>query len=131
MLRLAGKEGDGVVLNWLSPDDTARVVPLVLDGNPAADVVARLFAVTGPDREAARGLARRMVTAYLNTGVYAEYQRWLGRARPWKPCGTPGRRVTAGARRARARSAEHPEAVGGAGPAVIHDPPSARACVRQ
>ena len=27
MLRLAGKEGNGVVLNWLSPDDTARVVP--------------------------------------------------------------------------------------------------------
>jgi probable F420-dependent oxidoreductase len=79
MLRLAGRESDGVVLNWLSPDDTARVVPLVLDGNPAADVVARLFAVTGPDLAAARGLARRMVTAYLNTGVYAEYQRWLGR----------------------------------------------------
>jgi probable F420-dependent oxidoreductase len=79
MLRMAGRESDGVVLNWLSPDDTARVVPLVLDGNPAADVVARLFVVTGPDREAARGLARRMVTAYLNTGVYADYQRWLGR----------------------------------------------------
>jgi probable F420-dependent oxidoreductase len=79
MLRLAGREGDGVVLNWLSPDDTARVVPLVLDGNPAADVVARLFAVTGPDRETTRVIARRMVTAYLNTGVYADYQRWLGR----------------------------------------------------
>lgn len=79
MLRLAGREGDGVVLNWLSPDDTARVVPLVLAGNPDADVVARLFVVTGPDREAARGLARRMVTAYLNTVVYADYQRWLGR----------------------------------------------------
>jgi alkanesulfonate monooxygenase SsuD/methylene tetrahydromethanopterin reductase-like flavin-dependent oxidoreductase (luciferase family) len=67
------------VLNWLSPDDTARVVPLVLDGNPDADVVARLFVVTGPDRETARTLARRMVTAYLTTGVYGEYQRWLGR----------------------------------------------------
>jgi probable F420-dependent oxidoreductase len=79
MLRLAGREGDGVVLNWLSPADTARVVPLVLDRNPAADVAARLFVVTGSDREAARGLARRMVTAYLNTVVYADYQRWLGR----------------------------------------------------
>src|SRR2546421_11329358 len=79
MLRMAGKEGDGVVLNWLSPNDTARVVPLVLDGNPDADVVARLFVVTGPDLQTARGLARRMVTAYLNTGVYAEDQRWLGR----------------------------------------------------
>src|SRR5207247_2121116 len=63
MLRLAGRESDGVVLNWLSPDDTARVVPLVLDGNPDADVVARLFVVTGPDLQTARGLARRMVTA--------------------------------------------------------------------
>ena len=79
MLRMAGRESDGVVLNWLSPDDTARVVPYVLDGNPAADVVARLFVVTAPDRETARGMARRMVTAYLNTGVYADYQRWLGR----------------------------------------------------
>jgi alkanesulfonate monooxygenase SsuD/methylene tetrahydromethanopterin reductase-like flavin-dependent oxidoreductase (luciferase family) len=79
MLKLAGREGDGVVLNWLSPDDTARVVPLVLEGNPEADVAARLFVVTGPDRETARGLARRMVTAYLNTVVYADYQRWLGR----------------------------------------------------
>jgi probable F420-dependent oxidoreductase len=79
MLRLAGREGDGVVLNWLSPADTARVVPLVLAGNPDADVAARLFVVTGRDREAARGLARRMVTAYLNTVVYADYQRWLGR----------------------------------------------------
>ena len=79
MLRMAGRESDGVVLNWLSPDDTARVVQYVLDGNPAADVVARLFVVTAADRETARGMARRMVTAYLNTGVYAEYQRWLGR----------------------------------------------------
>jgi probable F420-dependent oxidoreductase len=79
MLRMAGRESDGVVLNWLSPDDTARVVPLVLDGNPDADVVARLFVVSAPDRETARGMARRMVTAYLTTGVYGDYQRWLGR----------------------------------------------------
>jgi probable F420-dependent oxidoreductase len=79
MLRMAGRESDGVVLNWLSPDDTARVVPLVLDGNPDADVVARLFVVTAPDIQTARGMARRMVTAYLTTGVYGEYQRWLGR----------------------------------------------------
>jgi len=80
MLRLAGAEADGVVLNWLSPGDTERVVPIVLDRNPEAEVVARLFVVTGPDRQAARDSARRMVTAYLNTGVYAAYQRWLGRA---------------------------------------------------
>src|SRR5262249_27664305 len=36
MLRLAGREADGVILNWLSADDVAAVVPLVRDGNPAA-----------------------------------------------------------------------------------------------
>src|SRR5947208_2309073 len=75
--RLAGRQSDSVELNSLSPDETARAVPRVLDANPDADVVARLFVVTGPDRETPRGLARRMVTAYPNTGVYAEYQRWL------------------------------------------------------
>ncbi|SOD72130.1 probable F420-dependent oxidoreductase [Jatrophihabitans sp. GAS493] len=79
MLRLAGQEADGVILNWLSPADVARVVPYVLDHNPGGDVVARLFVVAGDDVAFARDAARRHVTAYLNTGVYAAYQQWLGR----------------------------------------------------
>jgi probable F420-dependent oxidoreductase len=74
MLRLAGTDADGTVLNWLSPDDVRTVVPYVLDGNPDAEIAARLFVIAAADRRAARDQARRMVTGYLATGVYAAYQ---------------------------------------------------------
>lgn len=85
MLRLAGTEADGTVLNWLSPDDVRKVVPLVLDGNPDAEIAARLFAVAAPDRQAARDFARRLITGYLSTGVYAAYHAWLGRGPALEP----------------------------------------------
>ncbi|TDB98198.1 LLM class F420-dependent oxidoreductase [Actinomadura sp. 7K534] len=79
MLRLAGAEGDGVILNWLSADDVRTVLPFVLDANPGAEVVGRLFTVCAEDAGAARDLARPLVAAYLSTGVYGAYHRWLGR----------------------------------------------------
>jgi probable F420-dependent oxidoreductase len=85
MLKLAGREADGVILNWLGPADVRTVVPYVHEGNPDAEVVARLFVVVADDREVARAHARRLVTAYLNVGVYAEYHRWLGRADVLEP----------------------------------------------
>ena len=42
MLRLAGEEGDGAILNWLSADDVARVAPYVGDDK---EIMARLFVV--------------------------------------------------------------------------------------
>jgi probable F420-dependent oxidoreductase len=85
MLRLAGTEADGVVLNWLSPDDVRTVVPFVLDGNPGAEIAARLFAVAAPDRQTARDFARRQITGYLSSGVYAAYHAWLGRGAALEP----------------------------------------------
>jgi probable F420-dependent oxidoreductase len=85
MLRLAGTDADGTVLNWLSPDDVRKVVPYVLDGNPDAEIAARLFVVAAPDRPTARDYARRMVTGYLATGVYAAYHDWLGRGPMLEP----------------------------------------------
>ncbi|MFB4308303.1 LLM class F420-dependent oxidoreductase [Actinomadura sp. GTD37] len=91
MLRLAGTEADGVVLNWLSPDDVRKVAPFVLDGDPDAEIVARLFVVAAADRQSAREYARRHIAGYLNSGVYAAYHAWLGRgdvlepmARAWR-----------------------------------------------
>ena len=44
----------------------------------------------------ARAIGRRMITAYLNVGVYAEFHRWLGPRRRARPtCGSCGRRGTA------------------------------------
>lgn len=76
MLRLAGREGDGAVINWLSADDVTRVVAEV---GPGKEIVARIFVLPIEDADAARAVARRMITAYLNVPVYAAFHEWLGR----------------------------------------------------
>jgi probable F420-dependent oxidoreductase len=76
MLRLAGREGDGAVINWLSAEDVAKVVPEV---GPGKEVVARVFAFPSQDTETVRVVGRRMIAAYLNVPVYAAFHEWLGR----------------------------------------------------
>lgn len=84
MLRLAGREGDGAVVNWLSADDVTRVAPIVRGQGPGPDgrekeVVARIFVAPGVDADTARGFGRFAVAAYLNVPVYAAFHEWLGR----------------------------------------------------
>jgi probable F420-dependent oxidoreductase len=82
MLRLAGREADGVIINWLSPTDVLRVVPVVRDaaGGDDREVVARIFVCPSENVEAVRAGARFAIAAYLNVPVYAEFHRWLGRS---------------------------------------------------
>jgi probable F420-dependent oxidoreductase len=84
MLRLAGREGDGAIINWLSADDVATVAPVVhkAGGGEPREIVARIFvAPTAPDADpdAVRGMARFAIAAYLNVPVYAAFHEWLGR----------------------------------------------------
>ncbi len=84
MLRLAGRESDGAVVNWLSVDDARRVTAIVRDaaagaGRPAPEVVARLFVCPSTDREAVVAQAKRLVAAYVNVPVYRAFHEWLGR----------------------------------------------------
>jgi probable F420-dependent oxidoreductase len=76
MLRLAGREADGVILNWLSAEDVATALAEV---GPGKEVVARIFVIPTDDAATARAVGRRMITAYLNVPAYAEFHRWLGR----------------------------------------------------
>jgi probable F420-dependent oxidoreductase len=76
MLHLAGSEGDGAIINWLSASDVAKVVPEV---GPGKEIVARIFVCPSEDTEAVRAVGRRMVAAYLNVPVYAAFHEWLGR----------------------------------------------------
>jgi probable F420-dependent oxidoreductase len=76
MLRLAGTEGDGAILNWLSAADVAKVVPEV---GPDKEIVARIFVCPSEDADAVRHMGRRLVAAYLNVPVYAAFHEWLGR----------------------------------------------------
>jgi probable F420-dependent oxidoreductase len=76
MLRLAGREGDGAIINWLSADDVRTVVPYVGKGK---EVVARIFVCPSDDAEAVRAMGRFAIAAYLNVPVYAAFHEWLGR----------------------------------------------------
>ena len=80
MLRLAAREGDGAIVNWLSAEDAKRVTAIVKDENPAAEVVARIFVIPDPDRDKAIAMGRFVFAAYVNVPVYKAFHQWLGRA---------------------------------------------------
>jgi probable F420-dependent oxidoreductase len=79
MLRLGAREADGVVLNWLSAADVAKVAGIVREENPSAEIVTRIMVCPSDDTDAVRALVRPLVTGYLTVPVYRAYQRWLGR----------------------------------------------------
>ena len=87
MLKLAAREGDGVIINWLSPDDVTKVVGVVNDaaGGQPKEVVARIFCCPSENAEAVRAAAKFAIAAYLNVPVYAEFHRWLGRGEQLQP----------------------------------------------
>ncbi len=80
MLRLAGSEGDGAIINWLSADDVSTVRPFVDEAGEGKEVVARIFVCPSADTDAVRAGFKRAIAAYLNVPVYAEFHRWLGRS---------------------------------------------------
>ena len=80
MLRLAGRDGDGSIINWLSADDVSTVKPYVDEGGAQKEIVARIFCCPNPDADVVRAGAKRAIAAYLNVPVYAEFHRWLGRS---------------------------------------------------
>ena len=79
MLRLAGAEADGVLLNWLAASDVPRVLAELGQRRAGFEVVARIFVCPTEDTGYARRLARRMITTYLTVPAYAAFHRWLGR----------------------------------------------------
>ena len=85
MLRLAGREGDGAIVNWLSADDVTQVVPHVHAGGSDKEVVARIFVAPTTDTDAVRAMGRFAIAAYLNVPVYAEFHRWVGRGERLQP----------------------------------------------
>lgn len=82
MLRLAGEEADGAILNWLAASDVAQCRREVGENKTIA---ARLFVIPLEDADAARFIARRMISSYLTVNAYAEFHRWLGRGEALTP----------------------------------------------
>ena len=87
MLKLAAREGDGAIINWLSASDVSRVVDVVnaAAGGVEKEIVARIFCCPSENAEAVRAAGRFAIAAYLNVPVYAEFHRWLGRSEQLQP----------------------------------------------
>jgi probable F420-dependent oxidoreductase len=87
MLRLAGRESDGAIINWLSPSDVSKVAAVVHDaaGGEQREIVARIFVCPSENTEVVRAAGRFAIAAYLNVPVYAEFHRWLGRGELLQP----------------------------------------------
>lgn len=104
MLALAGEVADGVILNWLAPDDVPRCVAVVREAaaragrDPAAiEITCRVFVHLDEDDTT----ARRHVAAYLNVPVYRAFHEWLGRTPSlgpmWEAWGRGDRRAAVAA----------------------------------
>jgi len=82
MLRLAAREADAAITNWLSPQDVRTVRAAF---HPDKELLARLFVVPTEDADEARKLGRWLITSYLNVPVYQKFQEWLGRGEALRP----------------------------------------------
>jgi len=81
MLRLAGDEGGGAIVNWLSANDVERVAPYAR----GKEIVARIFVAPSDDFAQVRAMTARSITSYLNVDVYAKFHEWLGRGPVLQP----------------------------------------------
>ena len=92
MLKLAGAESDGVIINWLGANDVPKAVAAARAGaresgrDPAKlEVVCRIFVCVTDEAALTDFIGRRMIAAYLNVPVYASFHEWLGRGDALRP----------------------------------------------
>ena len=84
MLRLGADQADGVITNYISPDDAWRVSTVANDAAKAAgkeppDIACRIFVIATEDENAAQMIGRFIVSGYLTTPYYYAFHEWLGR----------------------------------------------------
>jgi probable F420-dependent oxidoreductase len=85
MLRLAGEIGDGVIVNFITPETLPKMLDHTREGmravgkDPATlDVVARLFIAVDEDEDVVRSLFKRSLTAYVTAPGYNQFFREIG-----------------------------------------------------
>ena len=82
MQDFAAAEADTMALNFLSPDDVARIRDRVARVERLAptplETAVRVFLLPRAGRDAEQA-ARRFLAGYLTVPTYAAFQRWLGR----------------------------------------------------
>jgi probable F420-dependent oxidoreductase len=86
MLELGGELAEGVITNYISPEDARKVAAPAREAarragkNPEeVDVACRIFVIATEDTDVAQMVGRLVVSAYLTTPFYYAFQQWLGR----------------------------------------------------
>ncbi len=81
MLKMAGRESDGAIINWLSAENVATVAKVVHDAAEGAprEIVARIFVIPSEDRDMVLSMGKYAMAAYLNVPVYRAFHEWMGR----------------------------------------------------
>lgn len=85
MLRLAGRQADGAITNWLGPADVPPVAAALAEGGQGKELAARIFVAPTADRDTALAVGRFAIAAYLTVPVYRAFHEWLGRGELMKP----------------------------------------------
>ncbi|WP_432007542.1 LLM class F420-dependent oxidoreductase [Streptomyces parvus] len=79
MLRLAAREADGLVTNFLAVDDLRPVKEAMGPEGEGKEIVARLFVCPTGDLAHARARGRALLGPILNARTYSAFHSWLGR----------------------------------------------------
>lgn len=92
MLKLAGRECDGAITNYIAPDDAPGIAKIVREAaegagtDPAGvDLACRIFVIWTEDRQTVEMIGRFIVSAYLTTPYYYAFHEWLGRGEMLAP----------------------------------------------
>jgi probable F420-dependent oxidoreductase len=81
MLRMAGREADGAIINWVSPGDVRQIAPIVRSaaaGRPT-EVAARLFVCPTADTDTVHEQMRPFLAPLACAPGYREFFEWIGR----------------------------------------------------
>jgi probable F420-dependent oxidoreductase len=88
MLRVAGEIGDGVIVNFITPEALPAMLDTVRDGMRAAgrgaatlEVACRIIVAVDEDPSLALNLFRRSLTAYVSVAQYNKFFCEIGYAR--------------------------------------------------
>lgn len=86
MLKMAAKETDGAITNYIAPYDATRLSKIGRDAAAEAgknpddfDLACRIFVIWTEDPQQAQMIGRFIVSAYLTTPYYYAFHEWLGR----------------------------------------------------
>ncbi len=79
MLDLAGQEGDGVILNYVTPEDIKKSAPLVKKHGEHKEIAGRVYVCPTTEKtDFVRTVARHSIAGYFNVPTYRAHQEWLG-----------------------------------------------------